>query len=142
MQRPPSVLVDTNVILECHRVGLWRAFVGRYQVETVEECVIETQTGHHQRREVQQINVRELRQELSAVHSVTYEERARLLTRVPDIFLDTGEASLWTHAVSRNEDWNLCGPDRVSLRFGIRMSVGRFNKQSGVAASGSDVCAD
>lgn len=36
------VLVDTNVILESHRVGAWRALAGSYRVETVEDCVTET----------------------------------------------------------------------------------------------------
>lgn len=39
------VLVDTNVILESYRVESWRALAGGYRVETVEECVMETQTG-------------------------------------------------------------------------------------------------
>jgi hypothetical protein len=39
------LLVDTNVILECWRIGAWGALSGGYLVETVEDCVIETQTG-------------------------------------------------------------------------------------------------
>ena len=33
------VLVDTNVILESHRVESWRALAGGYRLETVEDCV-------------------------------------------------------------------------------------------------------
>ena len=44
-----TVLVDTNVILEAHRAGVWRALAGGYPVETVEECVTETQTGYQRR---------------------------------------------------------------------------------------------
>jgi hypothetical protein len=44
------VLVDTNVILECWRVGAWKALSSGYAVETVEDCVIETQTGYQRRR--------------------------------------------------------------------------------------------
>ena len=55
------VLVDTNVILECWRVGAWRALTGGYRVETVEDCVIETQTGYQRRRPEQQIDVATLR---------------------------------------------------------------------------------
>src|SRR3954454_22007312 len=43
------VLVDTNVILECWRVDAWRALAGGYAVETVEDCVTETQTGFQRR---------------------------------------------------------------------------------------------
>ena len=31
------VLVDANVIIECHRTGTWGAFAGGYRVETVNE---------------------------------------------------------------------------------------------------------
>jgi hypothetical protein len=44
------VLVDTSAILESFRVGAWRALSSGYEVETVEVCVIETQTGCQQRR--------------------------------------------------------------------------------------------
>jgi hypothetical protein len=55
------VLVDTNVILECWRIGAWRALTGAYRVETVEDCVIETQTGFQRRRPEQQIDEAVLR---------------------------------------------------------------------------------
>ena len=45
--RPGAVvLVDTNVIIEAHRTAAWAALVGAYGVETVEDCVTETQTGY------------------------------------------------------------------------------------------------
>ena len=55
------VLVDTNAILECWRVGAWRALASGYGVETVEDCVIETQTGFQRRRREQQIDAGALR---------------------------------------------------------------------------------
>ena len=116
-----SVFVDTNVILESHRVGSWRALTGGYRVETVEDCVTETQTGFQRRRPEQRINAGELRASLAAVHSVEDRERAELAIRAHDIILDRGEASLWAHALHRDEAWVLCGPDKASLRFGVRM---------------------
>ena len=44
------VPVDTNVILEAHRTGSWRALTGGYAVETVEDCVTETQKGFQRRQ--------------------------------------------------------------------------------------------
>ncbi len=115
------MLVDTNVILECHRTGSWRALAGGYTVETVEDCVLETQTGFQRRRPERLIDGAELRASLSAVHEVSGRERAELAVRVPDVALDRGEASLWAHAAHRNDAWLLCGPDKASLRFGIRL---------------------
>ena len=34
-------VVDTNVVVECHRTRSWRALAGGYSVETVEDCVAE-----------------------------------------------------------------------------------------------------
>lgn len=116
------VLVDTNVILECWRVGSWRALAGGYAVETVEDCVTETQTGFQRRRPEQQVDATELRRSLARVHEVSPANLAAALVRDETIsFLDVGERSLWAHALSRSDAWILCGPDKASLRFGVRL---------------------
>ncbi len=116
-----TVLVDTNVILEAHRTKTWRALTGGYRVETVEECVIETQTGFQLRREELQIYGGELRDRLSTVHTVEGLDRAKLAIKAGNIALDEGEAALLAHALSRTDDWVLCGPDKASLRCGMRL---------------------
>ncbi len=115
------VFVDTNVIFECFRLGSWRALAGGYIVETVEDCVTETQTGFQRRRAEQQIDGVELRISLTAVHLVSVVELAEATLRAPDIALDVGEHSLWAHAITRKDGWLLCGPDKASMRFGIRL---------------------
>jgi hypothetical protein len=116
------VLVDTNVILECWRVGAWRALTSGYGVETVEDCVIETQTGYQRRRPEQQIDAAVLRASLVSVHKVGDKERAAATVRDPIFsFLDVGEQSLWAHTLTRADAWVLCGPDKASLRFGARL---------------------
>ena len=114
-------MVDTNVILEAHRVGSWRALAGGYCLETVEDCVTETQTGFQRRLPEQRIDEKELRASLAVVHSVKDRERAVGTIRAPHIALDLGEASLWAHALTRDDAWVLCGPDKASLRFGIQL---------------------
>ena len=113
--------MDTNVIIEFHRTRSWRALAGGYTVESVEDCVTETQTGFQRRRPEQRIDESELRASLSTIHEVSRRERVELAVRVPDIALDRGEASLWAHAVHRDDAWLLCGPGIASLRFGIRL---------------------
>lgn len=117
------MLVDTNVVIEAHRIGAWRALAGGYRVETVEDCVTETQTGFQLRREELAIASNELRTSLAAVHAVSDRERAELAIRIQGIALDRGEESLWAHARSRNDGWFLCGPDRASLRCGVRLGL-------------------
>ncbi|WP_315836068.1 hypothetical protein [Bradyrhizobium prioriisuperbiae] len=117
------VLVDTNAILECHRVGAWRALSNGYSLETVEDCVIETQTGFQRRRPELQIDAGQLRASLKAVHAINDAQRAVVAVQAPDIALDLGEQSLWAHALTRSDAWVLCGPDRASMRFGVRLGL-------------------
>jgi hypothetical protein len=115
------ILVDTNVIIECWRVGAWRALAGGYAVETVEDCVTETQTGYQRRRAEQRIDLGEMRRSLTRVHEVAREQLAAAIVGDEALaFLDVGEQALWAHALTRQDAWVLCGPDKASLRFGIR----------------------
>ena len=109
------VLVDTNVIIESHRVNSWRALTGGYRVETVEECVAETQAGASRRRPAQRIDETALRDSLSALHSVSNVQRAELTLRKQDIALDIGEESLWAHALSRTPGFCADRTARVSV---------------------------
>jgi hypothetical protein len=119
-----SVLIDTNSIIECHRAKLWRALAGAYRLETVEKCIEETQTGFQRRRPEQQIDQKTLEAALKAVHKA---EPAAFLAAAmrDDLFgsLHDGEQHLWAHALTRKDLWLLCGPDRASLRFGIRLNL-------------------
>ena len=58
---------------------------------------------------------------LSEVHSVSRLERASLALRKLDLALDAGEECLWAHALGRSDAWILCGPDKASLRCGVRL---------------------
>jgi hypothetical protein len=118
------VLVDTNIILECWSIGAWRALTKGYKVETVEDCIIETQTGFQHRRAEQQVDRVELLASLAVPpHKVSEPEFAALWEKAPDIYLDQGERSLWAHALARNDAWVLCGPDGASLRLSVRLGL-------------------
>lgn len=122
MTRPEKpILVDTNAIIEAHRVQGWLALADSYNIETVEDCVTETQTGFQNRPPEQQIDAQMLRASLGEVHPVRDIERAALALRIQGIFLDSGEESLWAHALGRNDLWLFCGPDTASIRAGVRL---------------------
>ncbi|MFN7174540.1 MAG: hypothetical protein ACK4MT_07515 [Thermaurantiacus tibetensis] len=119
------MLVDTNAILEAHRTDSWRALRGGHRLETVETCIVETQTGAQNRRPEQCIDEASLRGGLKAIHAVTDAERAEALLRDPFLSrLDDGERDLWSHALTRSDAWVLCGPDTTSLRLGVRLGLG------------------
>ncbi len=117
------MLVDANVIIESYRIRAWRALTGGYRIETVEDCVTETQTGFQLRRMKQLIALPQLRASLAMEYSVSDHERAELLVQIEGIALDKGEESLWAHALGRDDSWFLCGPDRASLRCGVRLGL-------------------
>ena len=94
LDRGASVLVDTNTIIEACRTRAWAALAGGWRVETVDDCVTETQTGFQRRRPEQSVAADELRASLAAEHAVTDRERAELALRVQGIALDLGEESL------------------------------------------------
>ena len=122
-ERGAVIFVDTNVIIESHRVGAWKALAGSYRVETVEDCVAETQTGFQWRRQEESIAVGALRETLAAEHGVGDRARAELAVRIAGIALDRGEESLWAYALGREDVWWLCGPDRASLRCGVVLGL-------------------
>ena len=117
------ILVDTNAIIEAHRVKGWSALARSYLIETVEDCVTETQTGFQNRSPKQRIDAQALRSSLTAVHLVGDIERATLALKTQDIYLDLGEESLWAHALGRDEPWVLCGPDKASMLAGVKLGL-------------------
>ena len=117
MKRGDTVLVDTVAIIHAYGNGCWKALSSFYGLETVEKCVEETQTGNMTRPAAQRIDEQELRRDLINVHAVTKRERAQVAL-LGGARLDPGEQDLWAHALSRQDAWMLCGPDRTSMRFG------------------------
>lgn len=111
------VLVDTNVLIEAHKTGCLRAIAGGFKIHTVEKCIEETQTGQQRRKPAEQIDQKTLRGLLTAAVPVTLTEEAALLLRLPKgPFLDDGERHLLAHAITRNDAWQICGPDKALIR--------------------------
>ena len=85
---------------------------------------METQTGFQLRHKEERIEAAALRESLAAPpHAVSPAELAAAVLKAPDIHLDPGERSLWAHALTRADAWVLCGPDRASLRYGVRLGL-------------------
>lgn len=116
------VLVDTNTIIEAHRVSGWKALASGYRLETVETVTMETHTGFQRRDPAQAIDQAALRASLKSIHPVSraQEIALKLMLMELDIDLDAGEFALWAHLLERQGDWRLCGPDRASMKFGVK----------------------
>ncbi len=124
---PKTVLVNTNVIFESDRTGTWRALAGVYQVETVEDCVTETQTGFQRREPERLIDVNQFRASLACVHQVSDRQRGELTVLIQGIALDRGEESLWAHAL-----W-------LGTTCGILVSTLRVNTNLNISDGGKSV---
>ncbi len=116
----PVVLVDTNVVFEAIRAGIWPAITGSTQVETVEECLDEARRGDgfsSGRVTVTESDLARFHQ----VHPVDDTERAALLLSLPDVELDEGERDLLAHCLHREEPppWVLISPDRAAVRGAV-----------------------
>lgn len=122
MNGPPTLLVDTNVIIEAVRTGCWRAITGRMNVETVETCINECLRGDAGRSGYVPVSGEELNR-LSRVHVVTEAERAALALDYPDASgMDAGERDLFAHAYGRSDEtWLLLSPDKASIRAGVSL---------------------
>lgn len=119
-RRQGRVAVDTNAIIEAHRVGAWRALTGRYRMETVEECRQEALTNPARRSAVR-VEAAALDAARIAVHAVSSRQRAALKLKAPDDDLHPGERALWAHLLDRGGPWLMCGPDKASMRCGVRL---------------------
>ncbi|WP_408914495.1 hypothetical protein [Brucella pseudogrignonensis] len=111
------VLVDAVAIIEAHKLNIWRSLAAAFHFETVEQCIMETQTGWQRRKPEEQIDEKTLRGQLRGVHSVSDDDLA-LVIASGGIGLDSGEKALWAHAMRREDAWVLCGPDWASMKFG------------------------
>jgi len=117
MKAGSCVLIDTNAVRESHIGGVWPVLCGYYRMQTVEQCIIEAMTGKHDWKNTRP-SEGALRSNFDAIHKVTSEQLAEVLL-LGGAVLDEGERELWAHALSRQDVWVLCGPDRASMRFGV-----------------------
>lgn len=126
MNSPRVVLVDTNVIIEAVRTGVWAAITGQLVVETVESCTDESKRGDPSDMQYVEVGNDELAQ-FSQVHPVTETERAALALAYPNADgMDEGERDLFAHVIGRSGGarWVLCSPDKASVRAAVMLDMG------------------
>ncbi len=118
--RRQIVLVDTNVIIEAHRTRCFTQLAQYFELHTVETVVVETQTGHQNRRPEETIDYALLRSQLRHVEDVTDLARIEFALAYPDAILDDGERDLLIYAgtLPAKDVWFLNSPDKAAIRFG------------------------
>ena len=118
MKAGDIVLIDTNVILEAHRVSRWQHLSDHFKVHTVSKVIEETQTGYQKRTREEQINQKKLTESFSEVHPVSEHDIASTMISSPEIFsLDAGERDLLIYASKLAGDcWLISSPDSAAMR--------------------------
>lgn len=117
--RDDIVLIDTNVIIEAHRVSCWNALAARFKLVTVEKVIEETQTGYQNRSPGQNINAMTLRSSFHHIEAISDLERAEFLLNHSEIHMDAGEQDLAIYSLRLPAQpvWYLNSPDRASVNF-------------------------
>ena len=115
--RHDTVLVDTNVMIEAVRTGLWSALTGRVSVETVVECEREARAGDETSSGYVLVSDQQIAR-LARVHAVSIDEQAAFaLAYALADGMDPGERDLFAHAFGRSDEhWLMASPDRAAIR--------------------------
>lgn len=114
------VLLDNCAVNGAVKAGVWKALLGGYRLETVEEVGREAGSFFRKRADFAELaeSFRRVPQ-----HSVDGAARLDLAAAIAPLPLDDGERDLWAHAIGREDSWILCGPDIASLRAAVRLGL-------------------
>jgi hypothetical protein len=125
MKKGDRVFMDTNAIVEAHRVKCWNAITTFFQIETVEECQKECASGNQQRREYVAVDTGAFK-ETVVVHSVSNAMRASLISADPAAaVLDQGEKDLISRLFAQQGNWFACTPDKAAAASMFRLDLAR-----------------
>lgn len=118
MKAGDIVLIDTNVIIEAHRVSRWKNLSSNFELHTVEKVIEETQTGYQKRANEEQIDQQDLVASFSNIYKVSKSEIAVTVLTSPEISnLDAGERDLLIYASKCTGDcWLISSPDSAAMR--------------------------
>lgn len=118
-QQGDIVLIDTNVIIEAHRIRCWNALAEHFNLHSVEKVIEETQTGFQNRSPEQDIEEANLRDSIAHIAIVGDVAIAAFNLAYGHPNLDDGERHLLVYADSLDvgDVWRLNSPDMAAVRF-------------------------
>ena len=117
------VLIDTNVILEAHRVCCWKPLSDYFGLYTVDKVIEETQTGYQNRNPEQTIDVNFLKTTFAHIEVINEVQVIAFdLTAEKSIPLDDGEKALiiYAHTLGKKV-WFLNSPDKAAIKYACKM---------------------
>lgn len=116
LERGGKVYLDTNAIIEAHRIRCWKALCNHFDLHTVAFCKREALAGNPAKKGYVEIPEESLTDRIT-VHEVAQRDVVAFSLKIAgEIFdVDGGERELLTHALLDPNAWLLCGPDNASL---------------------------
>ncbi|MBR9907068.1 MAG: hypothetical protein GYB30_03335 [Gammaproteobacteria bacterium] len=120
MNRDDIILVDTNVIIEAHRVSILKEILGSLNLATVCKCIEETQTGAQNRDPRANIDEALLRTRMHIFYPTDEQILIASMERPGLADVDAGELHLLTQAHLMDGDvWFVSSPDKHPMRLAI-----------------------
>lgn len=124
MIKPQShVLVDTNVIIESHRVGCWKALINHFEMDTVEKCVEECATGNQRGFNPVPVDVAALVNDVQPKKIGQKELNSLSICYSDAIYLDPGERHLLAYALTLKNVFFVCSPDKMCVIAGSKIGI-------------------
>jgi hypothetical protein len=125
MNKDDRVLIDSNAIIEAHRLRCWSNLFAFFSIETVEMCVLECASGSRQlHRDYVPVDTCALRQN-AVVHTVNDVMRRELICQEPSaIDIDDGERDLLAFAITLPPNaFLICSPDKACMKVAAKLGL-------------------
>ena len=125
MNKDDRILMDSNAIIEAHRVRCWPNLLAFFSIETVDMCARECASGNQQlHRTYVPVDTTALREKI-AVHKVDDALRAQLVLLEPSAAdIDDGEKDLLAYAITLPADvFLVCSPDKACMKVAAKMGL-------------------
>ena len=125
MDKDDRVLMDSNAIIEAHRLRCWPNLLAFFSIETVDMCARECASGGSQlRRDYVPVDTQALRKN-SVVHVVNDAMRMELILKEPSAAdIDDGEKDLLAFAMTLPKNvFLICSPDKACMKVAAKMGL-------------------
>lgn len=117
------MLVDTNVIIESHRVGCWKTLINHFEMDTVEKCVEECATGNQRGFNPVPVDVAALVNDVQPKKIGQKELNSLSICYSDAIYLDPGERHLLAYALTLKKTFFVCSPDKMCVIVGAKLGI-------------------
>lgn len=124
MKRGDEVFMDTNAMIEAHRVKAWAAIASAFQLWTVNECLIEAGSGEYLHKGgYVAVDVATVKK-TARIAEVPVARQAQVAIALPaGLNPDPGERDLLAAALAHPRPWFICSPDKAAMRAGYALGV-------------------